>query len=50
LGFLSSIIARSFIRRRDCLHAVDSLWYVNLALLVCLGMTVLALNWRANGT
>jgi hypothetical protein len=45
-GFLSLIVGKSFIRRRDSLHAVDSLWYVTVVLVLCLGFTILANRWH----
>jgi hypothetical protein len=47
LGLLSLIIGKSFIRRRDSLNAVDTLWYVNLALVLCLGLSVYVMYSQA---
>jgi hypothetical protein len=43
LGFLSLVLGKSFIQRRDSLNAVDTLWYVTLVLVVCLGFSVYVL-------
>jgi hypothetical protein len=40
LGLLSLVIGRAFIKRRRFVQAAETLWFVTLGLLVCLGLVV----------
>src|SRR5260370_208783 len=44
LGFLSLLIGRAFIRRRNFAQAAETLWFVTLALLLCFGLIFYAQN------
>jgi hypothetical protein len=47
-GLLSLVIGKFFIHQRNYLQAANTLWYVTLGLLVCLGFIVCFQNWLAN--
>lgn len=46
LGFLALLIGKGFIRRANWSPAVETQWYVTLALLLCFLVAFIALDWR----